>query len=123
MIENLKDITKETVANEILMLKNDGYRLVAMSCTEKDEESVEILYHLDKDLELVNLRMPAEKEKPVPSISGIYFCAMLSENEMRDQFALSFDGLVLDFNRTLFLDEEITTTQVPLCNNVKITKQ
>nr|WP_280712753.1 NADH-quinone oxidoreductase subunit C [Desulfobaculum xiamenense] len=119
----MKEVTKETVANEILMLKNDGYRLVAMSCTELDEDNVDILYHLDKDLELVNLRMKAEKAKPVPSVSGIYFCAMLAENEMRDQFALGFDGLVLDFNRTLFLDEEITVTQVPLCSNVKITKQ
>ncbi|GAB6176982.1 NADH-quinone oxidoreductase subunit C [Desulfobaculum senezii] len=123
MIENLKEVTKETVANEILMLKNDGYRLVAMSCTEVDDDTVDILYHMDKDLELVNLRMMAEKAKPVPSISGIYFCAMLSENEMRDQFALDFDGLVLDFNRSLLLDEEISTTQVPLTNNVKITKQ
>jgi Ni,Fe-hydrogenase III component G len=123
VIENLKEVTKETVANEILMLKNDGYRLVAMSCTEVDDDTVDILYHMDKDLELVNLRMMAEKAKPVPSISGIYFCAMLSENEMRDQFALDFDGLVLDFNRSLLLDEEISTTQVPLTNNVKITKQ
>ena len=42
---------------------------------------------------------------------------MLGENEVQDQFGLMFDGLVLDYGRTLFLDEEITI--IPLCNNTK----
>jgi len=120
---NIIEVAKDTVANEVLKLKNDGYRFVTMSCTELDEDSVDILYHFDKDLELVHLRMTQKKSEKVPSISGILFGAFLVENEMRDQFALEFDGLVLDFNRTLFLDEEITSVQVPLANNCKIAKQ
>ncbi|WP_461208825.1 NADH-quinone oxidoreductase subunit C [Desulfocurvus sp. DL9XJH121] len=117
------EVRPDTVASEVLKLKNGGWRFVTMSCTELDEENVDILYHFDKDLELRHLRMTHKKSEPVPSISGILFAAMLVENEMRDQFALSFDGLVLDFNRTLLLDEEITSVQVPLANNCKIAKQ
>jgi ech hydrogenase subunit D len=46
------------------------------------------------------------KDRPVPSISGIYFCALLVENEMQDLFDVRFEGLALDFNRTLLLSEE-----------------
>lgn len=120
---NTIEVTKETVASEVLKLKNDGYRIVTMSCTELDEDHVDILYHFDKDLELVHLRMKHKKAEPVPSISGILFAALLVENEMRDQFALEFDGLVLDFNRSLYLDEEISSVQVPLVSNCKIAKQ
>jgi hypothetical protein len=35
------------------------------------------------------------------------------ENEIQDFFGLRFKGLAIDFNRTLYLDEEIKTT--PLC--------
>lgn len=121
MIENITEVTPDNVASEVLKLKNDGFRLVTITCSEKDEKNLDILYHFDKDLELANLRMTQPKDKPVPSISGILFAALLVENEMRDQFGCEFDGLVLDFNRTLYLDEEIT--EVPLVSNVKITKQ
>ncbi|SKA75139.1 NADH-quinone oxidoreductase subunit C [Desulfobaculum bizertense] len=123
MIENLTEVTPDTLASEVLKYKNQGYRLVGMTCTNKTEETVDLLYHLDRDLEMHTLRMEALRDAPVPSISGVYFCAMLPENEMRDQFALVFDGLVLDFNRTLLLDEEVTLEQVPLANNLKITKK
>lgn len=116
--EKIIEVSPDTVASEVLKFKNDGYRLLTMSCTELDEDYVDILYHMDKDLELTHLRMKQKKNEKVPSISGIYFAALLVENEMRDQFALEFDGLVLDFNRTLYLDEDVT--EVPLVSNVKI---
>jgi len=121
VIENLKEVTQDTVASEVLKLKNEGYRLVTMSCTELDADNVDILYHFDKDLTLANLRMTQPKKDTVPSISGILFAALLVENEMQDMFGLKFEGLVLDFNRTLYLDEEIT--EVPMVSNCKIAKQ
>lgn len=121
MIDNITEVTQATVASEVLRLKNAGYRLVTMTCTEIDESDLDILYHFDKDLELAHLRMRQPKNRPVPSISGILFAALLVENEIRDQFGVSFDGLILDFNRTLYLDAEVT--EVPLVSNVKITKQ
>ncbi len=121
MIKNMTEISPDTVGNEVLKMKNDGHRFVTMSCTELDEKYVDILYHFDKDLEMTHLRMKALKDQPVPSVSGIFFAALLVENEMRDMFGLAFDGLVLDFNRTLYLDEEVT--EVPLVSNVKIVKQ
>ncbi len=106
-------ITRETVVDEVTKLKNDGYRFVTMSVVDLDEENIDLLYHFDKDLKLVNLRMAVPKKESVPSISGVYFAAFLIENESKDHFGLEFDGLVLDFGGTLYLEEEVKRT--PFC--------
>jgi len=111
------DVTLDTVVGEVMNMKNEGQRLVTYSAYQ-DGDKLGILYHFDKDLETTHLRLTADMDKPIPSVSGVYFAAMLVENEIRDQWNVEFDGLVLDFNRTLFLDPEVT--QVPLVSNVKI---
>ncbi len=111
-------MTLETVVGEVMNMKNDGQRLVTFSTYQAGEGKLGIIYHFDKDLENTHLRMVADMDKPIPSVSGVYFSAMLVENEIRDQWDVKFDGLVLDFNRTLDLDPEVT--KVPLANNIKI---
>jgi Ni,Fe-hydrogenase III component G len=111
------DVTPDTVVGEVMNMKNDGQRLVTFS-TYQEGDRIGILYHFDKDLENTHLRMVVDMDKPIPSVSGVYFAALLVENEIRDQWNVEFDGLVLDFNRTLLLDPEVT--QVPLVSNVKI---
>ncbi|CCH48730.1 NADH-quinone oxidoreductase subunit C [Pseudodesulfovibrio piezophilus] len=112
------DVTIDTIVGEVMTMKNDGQRLITFSTYQEDESRIGILYHFDKDLEVTHLRLVADMDKPIPSVSGVYFSALLVENEIRDQWNVSFDGLVLDFNRTLYLDPEVT--QVPLVSNVKI---
>lgn len=112
------DVTLDTIVGEVMNMKNDGQRLVTFSTYQEGENKLGILYHFDKDYENTHLRLTAEMDKPIPSVSGVYFAALLVENEIRDQWDVKFDGLVLDFNRTLYLDPEVT--QVPLVSNVKI---
>jgi ech hydrogenase subunit D len=38
----------------------------------------------------------------VPSISSIYGCAYLYENEMHDLFGIKVEGMALDFHGTLY---------------------
>lgn len=106
-------VTTDHIVGKASELKAQGYRLVTMTCTDLDEKQFDILYHFDKDTELTNLRMIIEKGTNPPSISSVYFSAFLIENEMRDQFGISFDGLVLDFGGTLYLEEEAKRT--PFC--------
>ncbi|WP_319581781.1 NADH-quinone oxidoreductase subunit C [uncultured Pseudodesulfovibrio sp.] len=111
------DVTLDNIVGEVMNMKNDGQRLVTYTAYQ-DGDKLGILYHFDKDLETTHLRLVADMDKPIPSVSGVYFAALLVENEIRDQWNVEFDGLVLDFNRTLYLDPEVT--QVPLVSNVKI---
>jgi ech hydrogenase subunit D len=83
-----------------------GYRLVTITVLMADEQHVELLYHYDKANGMVNQRVKIQKDLPIPSISGVYFCALLIENEIQDLFDVRFGGLVLDFNRTLLLSED-----------------
>jgi len=113
MREMIIPVSTDTLIGEAAKLKVEGYRLVTLSCVEIDEKSVDILYHFDRDLELKHLRLTVAKTSTVPSISPVYFCALLVENEIQDFFGLCFKGLVVDFKGTLYLEEEALKT--PLC--------
>lgn len=113
-IETVSVAPAQLVA-EVTKLKADGYRLVTMSSVETGAEDMEILYHFDKDLKLVNLRLSLKKGGSVPSISGVLFTAFLVENEIRDQFGVSFEGLVLDYQGRLLNDCSMTPQSSPFC--------
>lgn len=113
MIPNITTITAEALCGQVRDLKKQGYRLVTMTCVDIDETTVEVLYHFDKDLQMVHLRMPHAKATPIPSISDIYFAAFLVENEMQDHFGICFKDLVIDYGQTLYLEDEVRRT--PFC--------
>jgi len=113
MREEVIPISLDTVIGETGRMKAEGYRFVTMSSAELDAERIDILYHFDKNLTMKHLRLTVAKDTQVPSISSVYLAALLVENEIQDLFGLRFKGLAIDFNRTLYLDEEIKTT--PLC--------
>lgn len=113
MIANIRTVRPEDIRAEAERMKQAGWRLVTMTCTELDAESVDLIYHFDKDLASEHLRMSHPKAKPVPSISGVYFAAVLVENEIQGHFGLCFEGLVVDYGQTLLLDQEARRT--PFC--------
>ena len=113
MREEIVPVSAEALVGEVAKLKVQGYRLVTLSCTELDETTLDILYHFDKDLGLKHLRLTAAKSSPVPSISPVYFAALLVENEIQDFFGLRFEGLLVDYQGTLYLEEEALKT--PYC--------
>jgi ech hydrogenase subunit D len=106
-------VSLENLIGETGRMRAEGYRFVTLSCVEVDENRVDILYHFDKDLNLKHLRLTIPRETLVPSVSSVYLAAFLVENEVQDLFGVRFRGLAVDYNRTLYLDEEITST--PLC--------
>lgn len=108
-------VTPAQIVAEVTKLKAEGYRLVTMSSVEIDAENMEILYHFDKDLVLKNLRLSLKKGGSMPSISGVLFTAFLIENEIKDQFGVSFEGLVLDYQGKLLNETVHTATSSPFC--------
>ena len=113
MIHQVEEITADALIGKVEALKKDGYRFVTMTTTDLDEENVDILYHFDKDLKLINLRLTAKKAEPMPSLTPVYLAAFLVENEIRDQFGMTFDGLAIDFGGTLYMEESVRPN--PLC--------
>ena len=107
-----KNLAKNQLVSEVLLLKNQGYRFVTMSCVDLGD-SLDLIYHFDLELQMVHLRITLLKGDVAPSISGIFFAALVIENETQDHFGVKFDGLVLDFGGNLYLEEEVK--KYPFC--------
>ena len=83
-------------------LKQEGWRLVQISTTRLPEQ-VELTYSFDRQFELYNLRLllPAPGAR-LPSISSVYWCAFIYENEIHDLFDVQVDGLAVDFHGNFY---------------------
>lgn len=99
-----------------------GWRFITNTVVDLGDEGFELFFHYDRDLTEKDYRVVVPKGTIIPSISGIYFAAMLVENENRDLFGLEYDGLVLDFGRTLYLEEAGDPITAPFCKISTFTK-
>ena len=106
-------ISPEALVGEVAKIKVQGFRFVTLSVVGREEDRFDIFYHFDRDLTLKHFKLNVSKEVPVPSITPVYFAAFLVENEIQDLFGISFDGLAVDYERTLYLEPEINMT--PFC--------
>jgi ech hydrogenase subunit D len=106
------ELLPDRIISQVRILKDEGFRFVTMSSTDLGD-SICVLYHLDKDLQLVNLKVEVPKGTKIPSICSVYASAVLIENEIKEHFGVDFDGLSLDFQGMLYLDEEVQKT--PFC--------
>ena len=96
----LKEISPNDLLTEIMKIKNDGYRLVAITCTNKN--GMELTYSFDKDYELLNIRLTTDTETELPSISILYPYSFLYENEIKELFGVKITGIMPDFNNNLY---------------------
>ena len=95
-------VTSDQLVAEVQALRGDGWRMVQIGVTALGD-TFEVNYSFDRELRFRNLRvtLPAANAH-LPSVSGVYWCAFLYENETHDLFGITFDGLVLDFKGTLY---------------------
>lgn len=98
--QTIKEISAGDLLAETVKMKNEGCRLVAITCTNKD--GMELSYSFDKDRELLNLRILTDTETELPSISIIYPYSFLYENEIKELFGVKITGITPDFNDELY---------------------
>ena len=110
-----QELTMETLRPTVQEMFDSGWRYVTSSAVDRGEDQMQMLYHFDRDKDLKHFRLCFAKGAIIPSISSIYFSAMLIENENRDLLGIEYEGLVLDFNRTLYLEEAGDPMQAPFC--------
>lgn len=113
MIENISPVNPDELIGMAETMKSEGYRLVTYTAADLDENLADIIYHFDKDLVMKHFRLTIPKDQKVPSLSGVFFTALLVENEIQDQYGILFDGLVIDYGQHLYLEEEVQRT--PFC--------
>jgi ech hydrogenase subunit D len=80
-------------------LKNEGYRLVAISTT-KLGEIFQVDYSFDRNFSFRTLRLLIPLGTTLPSITAMYWAAFPYENEIHDLFGIPVTGIAVDFNGT-----------------------
>jgi ech hydrogenase subunit D len=100
--EQIELVTTDTLRDKVRAKREQGCRLVQISATRLPDQ-VELTYSFDLDSQLTNLRLslPATETR-LPSISSIYGCAILYENEIHDLFNVTVDGLTVDFGGNFY---------------------
>ncbi len=99
-----KQITPEQLINETQQMFNEGYRFVTATCVDEIEQ-FRIIYSFDRETELVNLEVAIGKEEQLPSVSGVYLCAFLVENEIKELFGVNISDIAVDLGGRLYMIE------------------
>ena len=100
--QTLEMIAVEALLDRVRGLREKGFRLVQISATPLPDQ-LELTYSFDLDGRLSNLRLHLSAVEPrVPSISSIYGCVVLYENEMHDLFNIQVDGMAVDFHGNFY---------------------
>ncbi|MFU0826204.1 MAG: Complex1-30kDa domain-containing protein [Lachnoclostridium sp.] len=100
MQQQIETILSEELLSRTLQLKNNGYRLVAITCTNKD--GLELTYSFDREYDFVNLRFVVDTETKVHSITSLYSYAFLYENEIKELFGANIQDISIDFKNNLY---------------------
>jgi len=85
-------VTKETLITEAKALLGKEARFAIATCVDLGDK-LEMIYHFDDHLKLVNLRLHFGYDETIPSISGIYPAARLIEMEVTDLFGAKIEGI------------------------------
>jgi len=110
MIENVIEISVDQLLIEVQNAMYDEYRFVTCTCVDTADGKLDIYYHFDKKLVLKNLKISVKKGDEVPSVSKIYFSALLVENEMKELFGLNVTNILIDYGGHMLLsDDELTS--------------
>lgn len=95
------EINPEELLNYIQNMKEDGYRLVQISCTVLGK-GIELNYSFDREYEFINLKIEISDDKEIQSISTIFNSAFLYENELQDLFGVKIKHLSVNYNGSLY---------------------
>jgi ech hydrogenase subunit D len=100
--QTFETIPVETLLEHVRGFREQGWRLVQIGATLLPDY-LELTYSFDRETRLANLRLALAGAAPqVPSISSIYWCAFLYENEMHDLFNLQVSDLAIDFHGNFY---------------------
>lgn len=117
MIENLLEIKNEDIEQNVQKMFDEGYRFITITCVDAKDE-FDIIYHFDKEYHMQHFRTKISKDQELESISKIYFCAMLVENEIMDLFGIKVKNIAVDYDGRLLLSDG--APHAPMCNKGQI---
>ena len=96
-----KVIEAGQVLEEMQKLQFDGYHLI-QQCATRIDHGYELIYSFGKELEILNLKIILDEDSSISSITSIFPCAFVYENEMHDLFVVDIKMINLDYHGNLY---------------------
>lgn len=111
MIEFLRDISKDELVGEVKKFADQKARFMIGFCCDLGEKlEATYCFNHTPGMDMKALRITVGKDEVVPSISGIYLAAVLSENEMQEQYGMKIKDIAIDFGGHMFLAHDSPKT-------------
>jgi ech hydrogenase subunit D len=121
--EQIELITIDALLEKVRAKKAQDCRLVQISATHLPGQ-IELTYSFDLNSQLSNLRLLLAGEAPhLPSISSIYLCAVLYENEIHDLFGVQVEGMAIDFKGKFYrtaIKYPFATAKLPCASSATV---
>lgn len=101
MENEFRTVAYEAIVDEVQKVSGEKYRLIQI-CATKLGDKYEILYTFGREYDTINLKLELEPDTELSSITKIYPCAYLYENEIHDLFGITVTQMNLDFHGGLY---------------------
>jgi Dihydroprymidine dehydrogenase domain II, 4Fe-4S cluster/Pyridine nucleotide-disulphide oxidoreductase/Respiratory-chain NADH dehydrogenase, 30 Kd subunit len=108
MLQNEVIVSKAELISEAQDMAAQRARFGTATCLDLGDR-FEVIYHFEFEDSagfVKHIKVSIGKEETLPSISSIYLCAALIENEMQDQFNIRISGLAIDFQKRFLRGKE-----------------
>jgi hypothetical protein len=108
MLQNEVIVSKTELVSEAQGMRAQKARFGTATCLDLGDR-FEVIYHFEFEDSagfVKHIKVNIGKEETLPSISSIYLCAALIENEMQDQFNIKISGLAIDFQKRFIRGKE-----------------
>ncbi len=101
MNTEFKIVKAEEVIDEAQRLKHDGFHLM-QQCATRTADGYELVYSFGKALDVTQLKIVLAEDQSVNSISSVFPCAFLYENEIHDLFGVDIQMISLDYQGAFY---------------------
>ena len=122
-MENEVAVDKAQLILEVQNLAAQKARFATVTCLDMGDH-FEVIYHfeLQDSVEFArHIRVRVEKDETLPSISGVYLCASLIENEIKEQFRIEISNIAIDFKGRFLRAKE--SPEFALMKDYKVEKK
>ncbi len=119
MIDNLNETVLDELKNVISNLNYRKYRFVTCSCADNKDGTFDLFYHFDKENKLVTVKIKVTQDDEIPSITDLYFCAFLVENEIKELYGLNIVDIAIDYGGKMYMTAD--SPEAPMTYGANIT--
>lgn len=100
-INEIRPIAMEDFLPAVIRFKMEHWRLIQI-CAARLPEQYELSYSFGKGYDMVTLRLATTPGEKVSSITQIYPCAFLQENEVAELFDVPIENITQDYRHRLY---------------------